>query len=120
MINRIFIFLIVALVSYSCASTKKMADTSIGAWDYTITGTPEGDLNGTFVIAKDGDAYTGVLKSTQGEIDLNNVVVEDGNLSCDFDYMGYTVNMSGLFEGSTFDGKVSVDYNDFPMTAEKQ
>jgi hypothetical protein len=53
-------------------------------------------------------------------MDLNDVTVEDGNLKANFDYMGYSILMTGLFEGNTFDGKVSVDYNDFMMTATKK
>ena len=120
MIQRIFIFLVVALVAYACASSKKVADVSIGTWDYVIKNTPEGDLNGTLVIAKEGDAYSGYLESSQGRIDLNEVSVQEGNLNSKFDYMGYQVLMSGLFEGNMFNGKVSVDYNDFMMTATRK
>lgn len=120
MIQRIFIFLLVALLSYACASSKKVADASTGTWEYVIKNTPEGDLPGTMVIAKDGDSYTGYLETTQGRLELNDVVVENGNMKCNFDYMGYEILMTGLFEGNAFNGKVSVDYNDFPMTATKK
>jgi hypothetical protein len=120
MVQKIFIFLVVAMVAYACASTKKVADISVGTWDYVIKNTPEGDLNGTLVIAKDADNYTGYLQTSQGRMDLNDVTVEDGNLKANFDYMGYSILMTGLFEGNTFDGKVSVDYNDFMMTATKK
>ena len=120
MIPRIFIFLMAMMVAYACAATKKMADASVRAWDYVIKNTPEGDLNGTLVIAKDGDGHTGYLESSQGRIDLSEVSVQDGNLNSKFDYMGYQVLMTGLFEGNMFNGKVSVEYNDFMMTATRK
>ncbi len=120
MIQRVFIFLVVALVAYACASSKKVADASIGTWEYVIKNTPEGDLNGTLVIAKEGDDYSGYLESSQGRIDLNEVSIQDGNLNSKFNYMGYQVLMSGIFEGNMFNGKVSVDYNDFMMTATRK
>jgi hypothetical protein len=120
MIQRVVVFLLVALVAYACASSKKVADVSIGNWDYVIKNTPEGDLSGTMVISKDGDTYTGYLEASQGRIDLSDVVVENGNLNSNFDYMGYQVLLSGIFEGNAFAGKVSVDYNDFMMTATKK
>ena len=108
------------MVAYACASSKKIADASLGTWDYVIKNTPEGDLAGTMIIAKESDSYTGYLESTQGRIDLQDVSVENGNMNCNFDYMGYQILLSGLFEGASFNGKVSVDYNDFMMTATKK
>ena len=110
----------VALFAYACASSKKVVDASIGTWDYVVKNTPEGDLNGTLVIAKEGESYTGYMESTQGRLDLNDVKIENGNLNCNFDYMGYQILMTGLFEGDNFTGKVSVDYNDFIVTATRK
>lgn len=120
MMKKAIILFVAILSAYACASTKSVSDVSVGTWDYLIKNTPEGDMTGNFVIVKEGENYSGSLNSTQGSIPLENVKIEDGNLTSNFSYMGYTVNMSGKFETTTFDGKVSVDYNDFPMTATKQ
>lgn len=118
--QKIALFVIAALIAYGCASSKKAVDVSIGTWDYEITGTPEGDLSGYFIIAKEGDTYTGSLNSTQGGIPLEDISVVDGNLTATFDYQGYQILMKGTFEGTSFNGNVSVDYNAFPMTATKR
>jgi hypothetical protein len=76
-------------------------------------------LTGDFVIAKDSDTYTGMLNSSQGSLELQDVKIEDGNLSCNFDYSGYKIMMTGKFEGENFTGKLTADYNDFPVTAVK-
>ncbi len=120
MIKRTVIFLLTALVAYACATSKKVTDVSVGTWDYVVKNTPEGDLTGTMVFAKDGDVYTGYMENSQGKVSFRDVVIDEGKLTCNFDYMGYTVVMSGLFEASAFAGKVSVDYNDFPLTATKR
>lgn len=120
MVQRLFIFLLVAFLAYACASSKKAADVSVGTWDYVVKNTPEGDLNGTMVIAKDGEDYSGYLENTQGRIDLEKVQIVDGNLNASFDYMGYPVLMTGLFEANNFSGKVTVDYNDFMVVATRK
>jgi len=120
MIQRVFIFLMAALVAYACASSKKVADVSVGTWDYVVKNTPEGDLSLTMVIEKSDDAYTGYLESSQGRTDLKDVKIENGNMNCNFDYAGYKVLMTGLFEGDVFNGKVSVDYNDFMVVATRK
>ncbi len=120
MMKNIALLFIVAFFAFSCASTKKVADISIGTWDYVITNTPEGDMEGNFVIAKESDAYTGSLNSSQGSIALEDITVVEDVLKCTFDYMGYQVQMTGKFEGSSYEGTVSVDYNAFDMTATKR
>ena len=118
--QKIFVFVIAAFIAYGCASTKKVVDISIGTWDYVITETPQGDLEGNFVIAKEGDNYTGSLNSEQGSIPLEDVKVVESQLSATFDFQGYEVIMSGTFEGASYKGNVSVDYNEFPMSATKR
>ncbi|NJN25039.1 MAG: hypothetical protein HC819_03155 [Cyclobacteriaceae bacterium] len=120
MMKNVLIVFMAIFVAYACASTKSVSDMSVGTWDYLIKNTPEGDLTGNFVISKDGDSYSGAINAAQGSIPMQNVVVENGNMTSNFDYMGYTVNMSGKFEGTSFSGKVSVDYNDFPVSATKR
>lgn len=115
--QSIFIFVIAGLMSYGCATSKKVADISVGEWDYVIKDTPNGDMAGTFTISKAGDQYSGMLRASGGNSPLNNVKVENDVLSSTFDYSGYTVSLTGKFMGDNFDGKCSVDYNDFQMTA---
>ena len=120
MIKHACTFVILALFAFGCASSKKVVDVSVGTWDYVIKNTPEGDMNGNFIISKADDQYTGTMNSAQGTIDLENVTVVDKVLKCNFDYMGYDVEMTGTFEGAAFSGNVSVDYNAFDMTATKR
>jgi len=121
--KKVLILVVLAFVAYSCASTKKSAkavDISLGSWDYVVSNTPEGDVTGVFVLAKAGDVYSGTLNGSQGSTPLENITVTDNNLKCTFNYMGYTVEVTGLFEGDAFTGKCSVEYNDFPMKATRK
>ena len=56
----------------------------------------------------------------QGSNQLNNITIEDEVLQCNFNYQGYKVEMQGTFEGTALEGKMTVDYNDFPLTATKR
>ena len=121
--KKVLILVVLAFVAYSCASTKtskKAVDIAIGSWDYVVSGTPEGDATGVMVISKEGEVYSGVLNTSQGSAPLENVTVTDNNLKCYFNYMGYNIEVTGLFTADTFTGKASVEYNDFPMTATRQ
>lgn len=117
MIQRVMIFMIAVFIAYGCATSKKVADISVGEWEYVLRDTPNGDVEGTFTITKDGDSYSGALHTAEGDAPLNNVAVENNELTSTFDYSGYTIDMTGVFSGDTFTGKCSVEYNDFPMTA---
>ncbi len=113
------LILLIFVMGVSCSPTKKL-DNSVGNWDFVIKGTPNGDVNGYFAIAKEGESYSGTIYSDQGSNTLNDLAVVDDILTCNFNYQGYRILMSGNFAGNSFNGKISVDYNDFPMTAMKR
>jgi hypothetical protein len=119
MTKKIMILAFIAVWVAGCATTKKMADTLVGDWEYTVTGTPEGDFTGILTLLKEGDGYAGVLKAANQETPLKNVVIEGNKLTSNFDYMSYTVNMAGVIEGESMTGEMTVDYNGFPFTAKK-
>ena len=121
MMRRLLIFIVAACIAYACASSKKAVDISIGSWGYTIEEVPDvGNLKGTFVLAKEGDNYTGSLNGGQGSTTLDNITIVDKVLNCSFYYEGYLVKMTGNFEGDGFTGKCSAEGYDFPMTAVRQ
>lgn len=117
MIQKGLIFMIAIFIAYGCATSKKAVDISLGEWEYVLKNLPDGDATGTFSITKDGDNYMGALHTEQGDAQLENVAIVDGELVCTFEFMEYTIDMTGKFEGDNFTGKCSVEYNDFPMTA---
>ncbi len=120
MIRKTLIILIAAFAAYACAASKKAVDVSIGEWEYVIKDTPEGDVSGTMVIGKDGDSYTGKFVSDIGELPLQNLTIQDGQLNGMFEYTGYEIGVEGKFEGDSFTGKCVVEYMEFPMTATRK
>ncbi len=102
-----------------CASSKSMAYDPSGNWNYTVTGTPNGTVEGTMTITKNGDSYSGELQSPIGSTNLNNLEIEGQTLSADFDYSGTEIQMSGTFEGDSFNGEVAAGYDSFDMTANR-
>ncbi|MGB3588167.1 MAG: hypothetical protein WBA23_16580 [Tunicatimonas sp.] len=113
------ILFIALLWMTSCASSKTMAYDPAGTWNYSVTGTPNGTVDGTFVISKNGDAYAGELRSSQGNITLEDLTIEGQALKAVFDYSGTELTMNGMFEGDTFDGEVAAGYDSFDMTASR-
>lgn len=110
----------VLLMAAGCA-TKKAIDPAIGAWEYVVSGTPDGDVTGTMYIAKEGEVYTGNLNGSAGTINLGNITIEDGKMQSEFDFQGYTLDLKGTFEGDAFTGNVSLDeYTQFPIKATKK
>ncbi|CAM9917777.1 unnamed protein product [Chrysoparadoxa australica] len=118
--QKIWMIVVIVIVSFSCASSKKATDISVGNWDYTVKGTPNGNVTGYFMILKDGDNYSGSINGNQGSTPFETISILDKTLNATFDYSGYPVTMKGAFEGNTFTGTVTVDYNNFPITATKQ
>ena len=101
----------------ACKGTKKMAYTPAGTWDYKVADTPQGDVTGQLIVAKEGDNYKATLKGAVGTIELDDVEIVDNKLSATMDYQGYTLDVSGTFEGESFTGEVGMQSNSFPMTA---
>ena len=120
MVQRLLIFTIVAFIAYGCASSKKAADISLGDWQYIIRDLPDGDAEGTLRISKEGDQYMGMLIGQQGELNLDDVVIENDELVCTFKFSGYTIDMEGTFVEDTFEGSVSTEGLSFPMTAKRK
>ena len=115
-----FILIVAAFIAYGCAASKNVVDLSVGTWDYVVKDTPNGDTSGNFVIAKEGENYSGTLNGEGGTYPLENIKVEENVLSCSFDYQDMVLVIKGTIEGASFTGNVSVDYNSFPMTATRR
>jgi len=105
---------------FSCAGSKKTkVDPYIGEWEYTAQ-TPDGDLDVVMTISKTETGYSGFLSSDMGSVDMDDLKIEDGNLTASFEIQGYELPMKGTFSGDTYTGTTSWDGNDMPMNATKK
>jgi hypothetical protein len=117
-----FLLAVVMLLWSGCASTKKSktsVPSYIGTWDYVLS-MPEGDQEGFIIFRQEDDQVIGTLGSDQGEIQLSDLVINEENLTANFDYQGYTVNMFGDFEGNQLKGNMAVEGFELPYVATKQ
>lgn len=113
---------------FACNTTRQATDTSKGAqlskimdpyagiWDYVVTDTPQGDMDGELIIAKDKGGHVASMKGASGEVEINEFQIIENKLSGTFEFQGMSIEFTGTFEGSTFSGKVGVDYSDFAIT----
>ena len=104
-----------------CAATKTTASKYVGNWDYVVRNLPDGDVNGIMTISQEGDAFKGNIKSDDGSVSITmeDLKIEDNKLTSYFYFQGMKIDMSGEFDGADFSGAITVDYNEFPISAQK-
>lgn len=104
-----------------CATTKTTASKYVGNWDYVVRNLPDGDVNGIMTISQDGDAFKGNIKSDDGSVSITmeDFKIDENKLTSYFYFQGMKIDMSGEFDGAEFTGSIMVDYNEFPISAQK-
>jgi len=113
------LFISLLFISFSCSSSKSVAkiepkvDPLIGNWTVLVTDTPQGTIENTLTIAKNGEGiYTAILASTAGSMDLNNLVIVDSKMTSTFVYDGMDFELKGDFTANEFVGEVvGMGYN---------
>jgi hypothetical protein len=114
--HSFFIVLLLALLTWGCAGSKKARLDAVGEWKFTVTDTPEGNYDGTIMIYRSAqNQLTGTLRTDKIETALNDLQLDDDHLSASFEFMGFNVRMDGTLMANTFDGSVQVDDQSFPM-----
>ena len=59
-----------------------------------------------------------MFSSEWGDLPIDDLVIEENNLTATYDFQGNLVDFKGTFEGNTFKGlSTSIDGNEFPMEA---
>lgn len=114
-----------------CSSTKKAAAVKqnsetvvgntdvIGTWTFTVKGTPDGDTKGDMIISRNGETLKGMISTGGAQTEIQDFKVVNNQLTGIFYFNGMTINMSGTFTGSSYDGKVEAQGYAFPMVATK-
>lgn len=109
---KMFLVLLCTAVSFAVADYS-------GEWAYTVD-TPEGTISASFVLENADGAYTGVVKSADGEIPLKDLKIEGDKFSCHMFYTGYKVNMKGTFKEDVLNLTADVEGMQFPIIAKKK
>lgn len=120
--NLIFVF--VALMIVSCATTKtsKVAVSPAGAWDYSITGTPEGDFNGVMNVTQQDKLYNAKLNAGGSELAIENFTWNEDSKKVGgvLYYSGTPVYLDALLNGDEMSGSMSAGGMNFPFKATRK
>ena len=114
------VLILLSFLIFGCAGSKKAVYSPVGAWEYTVIGTPNGDTSGTFILTQTEEGMKGVFKSYEyGESDLESLTYgESQDMKCTLYLSGMDLSMTGVFEGDTFSGTIDAGQNgSFPITA---
>ena len=91
-----------------------------GIWDYEID-FGDDQSHGTMKLRNtNGTAELSLVSLDDGTFTVENVVVNDTNLSGAFTLYGNEAILEGSFERDTFSGKVKIEEEEFSFTAKKQ
>ncbi len=92
----------------SCGSTKTIVnpdDKLVGDWSLVAEATPQGDVPITMTIAKNETGiFEGSFKSIMGDIAMENLVLKDGVMACNFNVQGAVFGFKGVFTNNEFKG----------------
>ncbi|MBL7870254.1 MAG: hypothetical protein JNM78_01480 [Cyclobacteriaceae bacterium] len=117
--KRILYLMLSALLLFSCATTKSTSRTPSphGNWDYTITGTPEGNFSGVLIITQINDTYTAKITSSAGDLPIEKYMYDKSTMkmSGEFDYSGTLVLFDAVMVGDEINGSMSAGGMGFPF-----
>lgn len=108
------IFLFVTIAAVGCASLSP-----VGTWNYTISGTPQGDFTGAMEVTKQEAGYAATLKTTDGEMKFEQFTFDKKTAKSagTFYYQSMGVNFDAAVTKATMEGSVSVQGMSFPFKA---
>ena len=112
------LYIAIVLSAFSCASISP-----VGNWDYTITGTPQGDYSGVMSITKkDKNTFSAQMKSQAGDLNFNKFTFDGKTKKSvgDFDYQGMNLNFDAALKENEMTGSISVQGMNFPFKATKK
>ena len=98
-----FILVVLALSVATARPLAFQAASAVGSWDVTID-SPQGQRTVVMVIKKDGDKFTGAMKSQAGERPLDSVAVKGDEIT-----FVMTRQVQGQDMVMTYKGKIAKD-----------
>jgi hypothetical protein len=139
--NLLYAFAILILAS--CATTKttstvtttpaaKPASTApaaavvstviLGDWDYTITGTPDGDFKGVLTISSAANVYVAKMVSATGEVPVEKFAFakETNKITGEIPYNGMSIGLDATMTGEELRGTMFAGGMDFPFNATRK
>jgi len=122
-IVRNFALLLTVIIAFSsCASTKVAKDPHaqyLGEWDYVVEDLPV-DIDGTFVLSKVEGVLKAKMVNPMGELEIEDITIEEGVLKSEFDVEGNFIELEGTFTENAYDGFLFVQGGEFRMKMTKK
>lgn len=122
-IVRNFALLLTVVIAFSsCASTKVAKDPHaqyLGEWDYVVEDLPV-DIDGTLVISKEEGVLKAKMVNPMGELEIEDITIEEGVLKSEFDVEGNFIELEGTFTENVYKGFLLVQGGEFPMNMTKK
>ena len=116
------IFIAFALTACVASKTTSKAPSPTGSWDYTITGTPQGDFKGVMIVTEVDKVVTAKLITDGAELSIDKFVFnkETLKMSGEFDYSGALILFDGLLATNEITGSMSTSGMNFPFKATRK
>lgn len=95
-----------------------VSDELAGAWDYAVE-TPDGIYKGQLIFTRTGNGYTGKMVSQGNETELKELKIQGREVSFSLYTQGYLAKVKGTVDGDQLNGKVEVEYEFFPLKAQR-
>lgn len=115
--KKITTIILSGLFLASCAATGP-----VGQWDYSVTGTPQGDYSGVMTISKTTDGYAAKMSGQAGDIAFEKFSY-DKKLKLTkgtFYFSGVDVAFDAKVSKEAMKGTMSAGGGDFPFSATKK
>ncbi len=120
---RNFALLLTVLIAFSsCASTKVAKDPHapyLGQWDYVVEELPV-DIDGVFEITKVEGVLKAKMINPMGELEIDDLTIEEGVLKSEFEVEGNFIELEGTFAENAYNGFLFVQGGEFPMKMTKK
>ncbi len=115
--KRSFLMLCFCLSLAGCASVSP-----VGSWDYTVTGTPNGDYAGTMIVTKNKKVFAATLNSQGADLPFKKFSFDPKTkkTSGDFDYQGTPIYLDASVDENDMAGNLSTDDAKFPFKATRK
>lgn len=112
----------ISIVALFLSVTSCAVNKAAGNWDYSVTGTPQGDYSGVMVITQEKSGYTGKLTGQTGEIPFDKLSYDkkQGKLSGNFYFSGYPLSLTATVVKDEMKGAISTGDMEFPLTASRK
>ena len=113
--STLLTFALIALLS-ACA-VSKVAKSPAGNWNFSVSGTPYGEITGDLTVSANGKAWTARLKSMGEDKPFDQFLFDPktGKATGSFYFQGNPVNFDAVVEGNTMKGAMSAGGSDFPF-----